>query len=65
MFVGDCNNAFPNKFSTVQDFKYYSVFLIISVRIRILWLSDLCIVANLRQNETYSCEKSVRFAPLH
>jgi hypothetical protein len=30
--------------------------LIISSEFRILWFRDLCIVANVHQNETYDCE---------
>jgi hypothetical protein len=39
--------------------------LIISSEFRILWFRDLCILANVHQNETYSCEMSFRFSPLH
>jgi hypothetical protein len=43
----------------------FLIFLMISFRTRIMWFSDLCIVANLHQNETYKCEIRVHFAPLH
>jgi len=41
------------------------LFLIISSEFRILWCRDLCILANVHQNETHSCEMSFLFHPLH